>query len=227
MAVRKRDIMSLFLLGCLYFHIVTTPANCEQPGSDSNIAEITEEYYDAYNCTLSNARAESCRCSREAGDCCLMCCLNAAESESRCCYCYDCSLCRHEQHLQLLTMTRVSVSILFGFGIFGLIIVYCKICRRSRELARERCAIMQQEQQMSMYCSTIDGLRERPPPYGEVCGAPPVFMASHNSTPSLYAVLYNRACMQEAPPSYPETPKQERTDRFNESRSSPPTTQYI
>ncbi|XP_011335106.2 uncharacterized protein LOC105278019 isoform X2 [Ooceraea biroi] len=130
MAVRKRDIMSLFLLGCLYFHIVTTPANCEQPGSDSNIAEITEEYYDAYNCTLSNARAESCRCSREAGDCCLMCCLNAAESESRCCYCYDCSLCRHEQHLQLLTMTRVSVSILFGFGIFGLIIVYCKICRR-------------------------------------------------------------------------------------------------
>lgn len=37
---------------------------------------------------------------------------------------------RRRKSWQLLTMMQISISILFGFGIVGLIIIYCKICRR-------------------------------------------------------------------------------------------------
>jgi len=37
---------------------------------------------------------------------------------------------RHERQWQVLKMTQISISILFGFGILGFIIIYCTICKR-------------------------------------------------------------------------------------------------
>ncbi|KAH0948971.1 hypothetical protein HN011_003492 [Eciton burchellii] len=190
--------------------------------NNSDVTGPTEEFYDLHNhCTQCDVGSESRHCSYKTKDCLICYGINASESDTQCCYCYDCSLCWPERQWQVLKMTQVSISILFGFGILGLIIIYCKICKRTRRASRERHAMLQQEQEASMNCSTIEGIRDRPPPYSEVCNAPPVFMASRNGAPSLFGMLYNRAYMQEAPPSYPETPKQERTRVSNEPPSSP------
>ncbi|XP_025155478.1 uncharacterized protein LOC105190655 isoform X5 [Harpegnathos saltator] len=92
----------------------------------------------------------------------------------------------------------------------------CSFCQ-TRRLARTRC-FRAQGPDGAMYCSTVDGLRERPPPYSEVCGAPP-----------LYASPYNRTSMQDAPPRYPSTPKlQERCRCVRDiALSSPPIAQHI
>ncbi|XP_077273884.1 uncharacterized protein LOC143903787 isoform X4 [Temnothorax americanus] len=127
---------------------------------------------------------------------------------------------------QLILMTQIGISILFGFGVVGLIVVYCKICNRTRQVARERRrlrVVLHEERDLVTQCSTIEGLlRDRPPSYNEVIrNASPVYTSS--CAPPLYSSPYNRASMQEAPPSYPGTPKpQEKSRDSDELPSSPP-----
>ncbi|XP_032663114.1 uncharacterized protein LOC116840470 isoform X2 [Odontomachus brunneus] len=87
----------------------------------------------------------------------------------------------------------------------------CSFCW-ARQPARCRA---QQELNGTTRCNTVEDLRERPPLYSEVCGAPP-----------LYTSPYNRVSMQDAPPRYPDTPKAQETCRCV-SVPAPPVVQHI
>ncbi|KAL6423836.1 hypothetical protein ACFW04_010345 [Cataglyphis niger] len=85
----------------------------------------------------------------------------------------------------------------------------CTLCWTRQRITRTRCIVLQEERDTQ--CSTIEALRERPPPYNEM---------TYNAPP-LYTSPYNRASMQEAPPSYPGTPKlQERSQDTNDQFST-------
>ncbi|XP_011254409.1 uncharacterized protein LOC105250148 isoform X2 [Camponotus floridanus] len=85
----------------------------------------------------------------------------------------------------------------------------CTLCWTRQAITRTRCIVLREER--DTHCSTIEGLRDRPPPYNETL----------YSAPPLYTSPYNRASMQEAPPSYPGTPKlQERCQDTNDQLPS-------
>ncbi|XP_077273855.1 uncharacterized protein LOC143903787 isoform X1 [Temnothorax americanus] len=220
----------LLLLGYLYFCIAVNPI--ENSDWVARFPEISERYASLDNCTQCDVKQDSsCTCFLY-GDKCAICC-----SSVPCCVCADCAMCRYTQG-QLILMTQIGISILFGFGVVGLIVVYCKICNRyrktrtqqfssrTRQVARERRrlrVVLHEERDLVTQCSTIEGLlRDRPPSYNEVIrNASPVYTSS--CAPPLYSSPYNRASMQEAPPSYPGTPKpQEKSRDSDELPSSPP-----
>ncbi|XP_020292086.1 uncharacterized protein LOC109858842 [Pseudomyrmex gracilis] len=209
------DIMSPLFLGYLYFYI--TVNSMESLGNvipTSNWENFTEstEYFVKLNCTQCNVIAEQlCNCSLENYGRYSICC-----SDSQCCYCENCVLYQRRQ--DLLVIIEISVSVLCAFGILGLLVIYCKLCKRTRQniCRRPRCIVFRDEYNTITHCSTIEGLRERPPPYSEVAHSTSVHTSSNNAPP-LYTSPYNRTSMQEAPPSYPGTPKpQERTQLFDQ-----------
>ncbi|XP_029155249.1 LOW QUALITY PROTEIN: uncharacterized protein LOC114928310 [Nylanderia fulva] len=200
-SIYKSDVMKSFLLGYLYFYIVIYPVK----SSDLVTSwEISNSYISFDNCTQCNVKPHVCNCLEDRlANKCLVCC-----SDVSCCFCYDCT-CR--QNRQLIIMTQIAISILFTFGFLGLIIIYCKICSRTRrQVTRGRCIVLQEQELDRTNCSVIEDLRERPPPYNEV----------PYSAPPLYTSPYNRTSMQEAPPSYPGTPKpQERSEATEQTLS--------
>ncbi|XP_024877216.1 uncharacterized protein LOC112458042 isoform X1 [Temnothorax curvispinosus] len=225
--INRCDIMDsysfLLLLGYLYFCIAINPI--ENSDWVARFPEISERYASLDNCTQCDVKQDSsCSCFRY-GDKCAICCYSVS-----CCVCADCGMCRYTQQ-QLILMTQIGISILFGFGIVGLIVVYCKICNRTRQVARERRrlrVVLHEERDLVTQCSTIiEGLRDRPPSYNEVIrNASPVYPSS--CAPPLYSSPYNRASMQEAPPSYPGTPKpQEKSRDSDELPSSLPVAQHM
>ncbi|XP_029669290.1 uncharacterized protein LOC115239084 isoform X1 [Formica exsecta] len=193
-SIYKYDVMKVLLLGYLYFYIAYI---CPAKSSDLDTSwEISLE-----NCSAYNIKLKTCTCWKNYLDRCVICC-----SGISCCSCYDCTLC-WEMQQRFTTITQMSIFMLFGFGLIGLILIYCKICHRSRQ--RTRSIALQEERDTQ--CSTIEDLRDRPPPYNEM---------AYNAPP-LYTSPYNRASMQEAPPSYPGTPKlQERSQDTNDQFSS-------
>ncbi|CAL1679734.1 unnamed protein product [Lasius platythorax] len=199
-SIYKCDVTK-FLLGYLYFYIAINPVK----SSDLDTSwKIGDKYIGLENCTQCNVKPKTCIC--HSLDRCILCCSGVS-----CCTCYDCTPCQDDQR-QLIIMTQVAISILFVFGLVSLIIIYCKICKRTRQnIARGRCVLLQGQEPNNTPCSTIEDLRERPPPYNEVV----------YSAPPLYTSPYNRASMQEAPPSYPGTPKpQERSQDTDNQFSS-------
>lgn len=206
----------LLLLGYLCFCIAIDPI--ETSDWFNRLPELSNTTsYD--NCTHCNEKQESsCVCLKYFHKC-LVCC-----SSVSCCICEDCAPYWQEQQ-RLIIMTQIGISILFAFGIVGLIVVYCKICNRARQHTRtRRCIVSHEERDLTTHCSTIEDLRERPPSYNEVIrSASQVYTASCNQAPPLYTSPYNRMSMQEAPPSYPGTPKlQEKLQDSNEPPSSLP-----
>ncbi|XP_050462520.1 uncharacterized protein LOC126857290 [Cataglyphis hispanica] len=194
--------MKMLLLGSLYFYIAYIyPAKSSDLGTSW---ERRDEYINLENCSTYNIKLESCFYWKNYLDKCIICCSNIS-----CCFCEDCTLCWEKQQ-RLITIMQIIISILFGLGLIGLIIIYCKICNRTRQrITRTRCIVLQEERDTQ--CSTIEALRERPPPYNEM---------AYNAPP-LYTSPYNRASMQEAPPSYPGTPKlQERSQDTNDQFST-------
>ncbi|XP_011882371.1 PREDICTED: uncharacterized protein LOC105570052 [Vollenhovia emeryi] len=224
------DIMNSFLLvlllGSLCFCVAENPT--ESAEWDTRLPDMTEKY-SFRNCTQCDVQPGSTTCiCFENSDACVICCSNVS-----CCICPDCFLCWYEQQ-QLILMTQIGISVLFACGIIGLIVVYCKICNRMRprtRRARRRCIVLHEENDSTTPCSTVEGLRrERPPTYNEVIrSSPPVYASSDNNAPPLYTSPSNRASMQEAPPSYPGTPKpQDKSkDDPNKFPSSPPIAQHI
>ncbi|XP_070149223.1 uncharacterized protein [Polyergus mexicanus] len=199
--IYKYDVMKVLLLGYLYFYIAYI---CPAKSLDLSTSwEIRDEYTSLENCTY-NIKLRTCICWKNYLDRCVICC-----SGTSCCSCYDCTLCWKMQQ-RFTTITQISIFMLFGFGLIGLILIYCKICYRSRQrITRTRSIALQEERDTQ--CSTIEDLRDRPPPYNEM---------AYNAPP-LYTSPYNRASMQEAPPSYPGTPKlQERSQNTNDQFSS-------
>lgn len=199
--------MKSFLLGYLYFYIATYPVKSLEYVTDLDTSwEIKNSYINLDNCTQCNVNLNKCICLEDRLNKCIVCCLDVL-----CCSCYDCTPCRQDR--QFIIMTQIAITILFAFGFLGLIIISCKICNRTRRhVARGRCIVLQEQELNRTGCSVIENIRERPPSYNEVpYGAPP-----------LYTSPYNGASMQEAPPSYPGTPKpQERaTDDQTLSRHS-------
>ncbi|XP_024877217.1 uncharacterized protein LOC112458042 isoform X2 [Temnothorax curvispinosus] len=127
--INRCDIMDsysfLLLLGYLYFCIAINPI--ENSDWVARFPEISERYASLDNCTQCDVKQDSsCSCFRY-GDKCAICCYSVS-----CCVCADCGMCRYTQQ-QLILMTQIGISILFGFGIVGLIVVYCKICNRYRK----------------------------------------------------------------------------------------------
>ncbi|XP_071569532.1 uncharacterized protein [Temnothorax nylanderi] len=230
--INRCDIMNsylfLLLLGYLYFCIAVNPI--ENSDWVARFPEISERYASLDNCTQCDVKQDSsCICFDygDKSDKCVICC----SSVYPCCVCPDCAVCRRVvMHRRVILMTQISISILFGFGIIGLIVVYCRICNRTRQVARERRrlrVVLHEERDLVTQCSTIEGLRDRPPSYTEVVrNASPVYTSS--CAPPLYSSPYNRASMQEAPPSYPGTPKpQEKSRDSDELPSSPPVAQHM
>ncbi|XP_029669291.1 uncharacterized protein LOC115239084 isoform X2 [Formica exsecta] len=179
-SIYKYDVMKVLLLGYLYFYIAYI---CPAKSSDLDTSwEISLE-----NCSAYNIKLKTCTCWK-----------NYLGSEN---------FYFREMQQRFTTITQMSIFMLFGFGLIGLILIYCKICHRSRQ--RTRSIALQEERDTQ--CSTIEDLRDRPPPYNEM---------AYNAPP-LYTSPYNRASMQEAPPSYPGTPKlQERSQDTNDQFSS-------
>ncbi|XP_032663113.1 uncharacterized protein LOC116840470 isoform X1 [Odontomachus brunneus] len=197
--------MSPFFLGYLYFCTAITLIVSLDP-SDAHIA-FSKKYIETFeNCTQCSSKQSNLRCTENPdGPGCIVC------YNQVCCFCNDCSFCWHAEW-QLISMTYMSISILFLLGITGLFLMYCKLCNRARQPARCRA---QQELNGTTRCNTVEDLRERPPLYSEVCGAPP-----------LYTSPYNRVSMQDAPPRYPDTPKAQETCRCV-SVPAPPVVQHI
>ncbi|XP_014481630.1 PREDICTED: uncharacterized protein LOC106748011 [Dinoponera quadriceps] len=208
------NITDILLIYYTFINNTCTNAQCDS--TDSCYAYNSTEETWPKNCTQCNVKPNtSCLCLENTGpkgECIIYCPKN-----EECCLCDNCSLCWSAEW-QLMTMTHISVSILFGLGITGLILMYCKLCNRTRRLARTRCLRVQQELNGTSYCNTIEDSRERPPLYSEVCGAPP-----------LYTSPYNMASMQDVPPRYPDTPKsQERCRCFRDTTPSvPPVAQHM
>ncbi|GAB1869214.1 hypothetical protein CAJAP_10293 [Camponotus japonicus] len=197
-SIYKYDVIKAFLLRYLYFYIAIFVCPVKSLDLDTS-CEIGERYIGLENCTQCNVKLKTCACWENLDRCIIYC------PGTSCCSCYDCTLCWEDQR-RLIIMMRIGIFILFGFGLIGLIIIYCKICNRTRQaITRTRCIVLREER--DTHCSTIEGLRERPPPYNETL----------YSAPPLYTSPYNRASMQEAPPSYPGTPKlQERCQDAND-----------
>ncbi|XP_028044527.2 uncharacterized protein LOC105837164 isoform X2 [Monomorium pharaonis] len=210
--INRRDIMNLLLLGYLSFCVAINPAE-----SSDWEEEFTREILDLYNCTRCDEVEQdtSCLCF-EYTDKCIVCC-----SGVPCCSCADCGLCWQKgNHRELIIMTQIIISVLFVFGIIGLFVVYFKICYRTRQHTRRhrRCVVLHEERDLTTQCSIVEDLRDRPPSYNEVV----------RSAPPLYTSSYNRTSMQEAPPSYPGTPKpQEKTQDSNVLPSSPSVAQHM
>ncbi|XP_025155475.1 uncharacterized protein LOC105190655 isoform X2 [Harpegnathos saltator] len=176
-SIYRCDIMSPFFLGYLYFYMVMTLFARLNPSyaQDSTIENLQKYGNCTANCTQYDIKSSTaCNCieNTQEEDGCIIDC------PQKCCFLSDCSFCQHAEW-QLMTMTHISISILFVLGITGLILMYCKLCSRTRRLARTRC-FRAQGPDGAMYCSTVDGLRERPPPYSEVCGAPPLYASPYN-----------------------------------------------
>jgi len=219
----------LLLLGYLCFCVAENPND----GSDwdARLPEISERYAVQSNCTDYDIKQDPSCISfiyYSIADRCIVCC-----SGIPCCSCDDCTICWNEQRT-LIIITQIGISILFVFGLIGLIIVYCKICNRTRwqtRADRRRRRVLLHEHRDLTQCSIIEGLQDRPPSYNEIlhnAGSPPNYTSSlfpPNTAPPLYTSPYNGMSTQEAPPSYPGTPKpQEKSDR---PPSSSPVTQHM
>ncbi|XP_076300966.1 uncharacterized protein LOC143219061 isoform X2 [Lasioglossum baleicum] len=108
----------------------------------------------------------------------------------------------NNKDINVITATQIIVLLLFAFGIFFALLIYCKTCNRSnraRYSDQSRYGNNDDDQQTdtdSLYSHAINESRQRPPSYSEACNAPP-----------LYGSPFNRASMLEAPPVYPDTPK--------------------
>ncbi|KAL0110268.1 hypothetical protein PUN28_013726 [Cardiocondyla obscurior] len=215
----------LLLLGYLCLCIAINPI--ESSDWDVTFPEISESYNkDFDNCTQCDLNQDTgCRCYAYI-DSCLVCCPDL----SSCCICKTCEQCWNEQR-QLVIMTQIIISVLFGFGIIGLIIVYCKVCNRARHHTRRRRIVLHEEHacDLTTQCSTVESLRDRPPSYNEIVrNAPPVYTSFRDNAPPLYTSPYNRTSMQESPPSYPGTPKlQDKLEDSNNSLSSPTVAQHM
>lgn len=213
----------LLLLGYLCLCIAVNPI--ESSDWNARFTQLSDKYSSFDNCTQCDEQQElSCSCL-DFFEKCIVCC-----SGNSCCICPNCAPCWYEQR-QLIIMTGIVISTLFAFGIIGLIIVYCKICNRARQHTRthRRRVILHEARDLTVHCTTIEGLRERPPSYNEVVrSTPSVHTSSYNNAPPLYTSPYNRASMQEAPPSYPGTPKpQEKLHDSNEPPFSLPVAQHM
>lgn len=217
--------MNLLILGYLSFCVATSLT--ENSEWNTRFPEIPDRYVDFDNCTRCDVKRESSCFCHEYVDLykCVICCSNIP-----CCVCEECTTCWYEQR-QLIIMTEIGISMLFGIGIVGLLIVYYKICNRTRQqhTRRRRRRIVLHEE-LTTYPSIIEDLRERPPSYNEVVrNAPSIHTSFSNNAPPLYTFSsYNGTFMQEAPPSYPGTPKpQEKIQDCNEPPSSSAVAQHI
>ncbi|XP_011173711.1 uncharacterized protein LOC105205860 isoform X4 [Solenopsis invicta] len=200
--INRSDIMNLFLLGYLCFCVAINLADSSDP--ETGFPEISE-----------NDSSDNCsRCDETEQD--------------TSCVCFE-DLDRQEQQ-RLMLVTQIVISVLFALGMVGLVIVYLKICHKTRQHpTRRRHIVLHEAQDLTTQSSIIESLRERPPSYNEVIrNTPSVYTSSCNNAPPLYASPYNRASMQEAPPSYPGTPKpQEKIQDSNEPPSSLPVAQHM
>ncbi|XP_017795913.1 PREDICTED: uncharacterized protein LOC108577285 isoform X2 [Habropoda laboriosa] len=100
----------------------------------------------------------------------------------------------------MITATQMIIFLLFVFGIFFAILIYCKTCTRGSSARYSEHNAYPSERSTSVdsrpYSYSIYESADRPPPYNEACNAPP-----------LYESPFNTVSMLEAPPVYPETPK--------------------
>ncbi|CAL7937676.1 unnamed protein product [Xylocopa violacea] len=104
----------------------------------------------------------------------------------------------------VITATQMVIFLLFVFGIFFAILMYCKSFGRGQqnESNLEHDQITEQSDQddsidsRSLQSCSNCAVTDRPPTYNEACNAPP-----------LYEYPFNRASMFEPPPVYPDTPK--------------------
>lgn len=196
---RCRDVMTLFLLGYLYFCFAISPAKSLDIDTS---AEITKGYAGMENCTQCLVKSHlDCTCLLDYTNECFICCLGFS-----CCPCSDCTSCWHDE--QKTTLYEINMYILCGFGIIGLIILYYKICKKIKEqlalTSMRRRLLMERNSGSSTNQNTSEVVQQGPPSYNEVCDAPP-----------LYTSPYNMTSMEEAPPQYPGTPKQERSRDSN------------
>ncbi|XP_072742861.1 uncharacterized protein [Anoplolepis gracilipes] len=202
-SIYKYDVMQTFLLGYLYYYIAIYIYPVKSVDFDASW-DIENEYNSLQNCTQCNVKLSQCICwENNYLDKCIICC-----PRTPCCSCQNCTPC-WEDRQRLIIMTQITITILFGFGVVGLIIIYCKMCNKRQRTARPRCIVLQEER--DTHCSTIEDLRERPPPYNEM----------PYCAPPLYSSPYNRASMQEAPPSYPGTPKLQERPQNTSNQVSP------
>ncbi|XP_076229374.1 uncharacterized protein LOC116433988 isoform X3 [Nomia melanderi] len=88
------------------------------------------------------------------------------------------------------TATQLIILLLFIFGIFFALIMYCKTCSRSYQerFLEERECRGEENEANSLHNSyyTIQESRDRPPSYSEACGAPPLYGSPFNRA-SVYA----------------------------------------
>ncbi|XP_011173706.1 uncharacterized protein LOC105205860 isoform X2 [Solenopsis invicta] len=220
--INRSDIMNLFLLGYLCFCVAINLADSSDP--ETGFPEISEND-SSDNCSRCDETEQdtSCVCFEDLDRCVIVC------NSGLYCTCPNCNLCWQEQQ-RLMLVTQIVISVLFALGMVGLVIVYLKICHKTRQHpTRRRHIVLHEAQDLTTQSSIIESLRERPPSYNEVIrNTPSVYTSSCNNAPPLYASPYNRASMQEAPPSYPGTPKpQEKIQDSNEPPSSLPVAQHM
>ncbi|XP_015434813.1 PREDICTED: uncharacterized protein LOC107190517 [Dufourea novaeangliae] len=109
---------------------------------------------------------------------------------------------RERKDINTVTTTQIILCLLFVFGTFFVLIMYCKACTRasqarySDQSRRQSGHNDEDRDTSSLQCYTIFESRARPPSYSEACSAPP-----------LYGSPLNKASMLEGPPVYPDTPK--------------------
>ncbi|KZC12466.1 hypothetical protein WN55_04004 [Dufourea novaeangliae] len=106
-------------------------------------------------------------------------------------------LLQERKDINTVTTTQIILCLLFVFGTFFVLIMYCKACTRYSDQSRRQSGHNDEDRDTSsLQCYTIFESRARPPSYSEACSAPP-----------LYGSPLNKASMLEGPPVYPDTPK--------------------
>ncbi|XP_015604315.1 uncharacterized protein LOC107272071 isoform X2 [Cephus cinctus] len=146
------------------------------------------------NCT-SMFIGPSCSCINCSADKCTLCCNSP---RIRCCECYMCDStnCRVTDW-ELVTVTQLIMSSVLFLGIVITIILFFRVCQRDMQTEQSRSDLLISEcggdnvSINSIQRSILERLRDRPPRYNEIYGAPP-----------LYNSASNRAAMTEAPPVY-------------------------
>ncbi|XP_076395384.1 uncharacterized protein LOC143265697 [Megachile rotundata] len=119
------------------------------------------------------------------------------------------------EDFSFFTATQLVIFLIFIFGIFFAVLIYCKNCTRgARRYSQDSERNLESNENSLQYC-TLRESRDRPPSYSEACSAPP-----------LYTAPFNRISMLEPPPVYPETPKTFDRKSVSENQGFP-TTSYI